>query len=83
MFVGQPTPMLTKRELEVTLRRARGESQKDIAQALNITQAAVCQFEKNAEKKLIDATNTIEFLATKGVKVTDSIYGKEVVRRKK
>ena len=71
--------MLTKRELEITLRRASGESQRDIATALKITQGAVCQFEKNAEKKLIDATDIIEFLANKGVKVTDSTYGREVV----
>jgi transcriptional regulator len=71
--------MLTERELEVLLRRASGESQPDIAKALKITQGAVSQFEKNAHAKLASATETLEFLQLKGVRVKDRPIGKKVV----
>ncbi len=70
--------MLTERELEVTLRRARGESQKDIAKALKITQGAVSQFETNAQRKLIDAHKTLELLSQKGVTVEEGAIDKIV-----
>ena len=57
--------MLTERELDVLLRRARGESQTDIAHALGITQGAVSQFETNAQRKIIDAENMMKFLGDK------------------
>ena len=71
--------MLTERELDVLLRRARGESQTDIAQALKITQGAVSQFEKNAQRKLADAAHIIEVLSTKGVQVTEGAIDKIIV----
>ncbi len=47
--------MLTEKELIVLQRRARGESQQRIANALGISQAAVSKFESNAHRKILEA----------------------------
>lgn len=70
--------MLTRREVDVLLRRSKGESQQHIAEALKMTRGAVCQFEKNAEKKLVEATDILEFFGDNDVKVINDLYGKRV-----
>ena len=75
--------MLTEKELEILLRRKKGESQAEIAQALDISQAAVSQFENNAKKKLIQAEQLRELLAQEGIRVEEGPLGKKVVWREK
>ena len=71
--------MLTERELDVLLRRAKGESQAKIAKALEISQGAVSQFETNAQRKIASAANTLEFLKTNGVNIVEGQLDKKVV----
>ena len=73
--------MLTEKELEVLSRRARGEHQKAIARALNISQAAVSQFETNAHRKILEIEKTQEILKELGVKTTKGIGGPRVAYR--
>lgn len=71
--------MLTERELEVLVLRTRGKNQKTIAKELDISQAAVSQFEKSAKDKLIQAEKTRELLGKEGISVIESSIGKKVV----
>lgn len=52
--------MLTEKEFEVLQRRARGESQAQIAKSLKISQAAVSKFESNAHKKILEAEQILK-----------------------
>lgn len=71
--------MLTEKEFDVLLRRARGESQAAIAKALKITQAAVSQFENNARKKIISANDLLETLKQEKITITKGLSGSRVV----
>lgn len=70
--------MLTEREYEIIRRRAAGEGQQQIARALKITQAAVSQFETNAQRKILEAERMRDVLAALGVKVEETFSGKRV-----
>lgn len=70
--------MLTEREFEILKRRAAGESQSRIAQTLQISQAAVCKTEKNAERKIIEAERHLAVLKGLGITTQDGIGGKGI-----
>jgi transcriptional regulator len=61
--------MLTEKELEVLRRRSRGESQREIARALKISQAAVSKFETNAHRKLLEAEQVLTISKELGLSV--------------
>ncbi len=71
--------MLTERELEILILRRDGHSQKTISEQLNISQAAVSQFEKSAKEKLLDAEKTKELLEKEGIIVKKGSLGNRVV----
>jgi Tfx family DNA-binding protein len=54
---------LTEKEIIVLQLRAQGLTQVEVAKRLDISQAAVSDFEKNAKQKFTDAERTIQ-LAT-------------------
>lgn len=70
--------MFTHKEFEVLSRRARGETQAGIAQALGITQPAVSKLERNAQRKLLDAEATILLANKTGVTTISDATGRHV-----
>lgn len=74
--------MLTEKELEVLRRRARGEEQRAIARALNVSQAAISQFETNAQRKIIEMERTQNILKELGVTTTKGIGGTRVTYKR-
>ncbi len=71
--------MLTAKELEVLRRRARGETQQQVAKALAVSQAAVSKFETNGHRKLIDAELLIRVSKTIGIVTEEGTVGRRVV----
>ncbi len=71
--------MLTEKELEVLRRRARGETQQQIAKALAISQAAVSKFETNSHRKILDAEQLLQASKTVGVATEQGTVGRRVV----
>jgi transcriptional regulator len=51
--------VLTKRELEILELRTKGLTQVEIAEKLNISQAAISGFERSAHKKIKEAQSTL------------------------
>lgn len=70
--------MLTEKELAVLQRRARGESQQDIARALSISQAAVSKFETNAHRKILEAERISELCKELGITTRAGLAGTQV-----
>jgi transcriptional regulator len=70
--------MLTEKELAVLQRRAKGDSQQEIAKALGITQAAVSKFETNAHKKILEASELFRITETLGLKIEQGQLGSRV-----
>lgn len=52
---------LTEKEKLVLELRNKGLTQTQVAKKLNISQAAVSDFEKNSKQKIIEAQETIDF----------------------
>lgn len=52
---------LTEKEKQVLQLRNKGLTQIEVAKKLNITQAAVSDFQKNAKQKIIEAQETLDF----------------------
>ncbi len=73
--------MLTEKELQVLQRRARGESQQAIARALKISQAAVSKFERNAHRKILEATLLLSITKQLGITIEEGLAGKRVSYR--
>lgn len=67
--------MLTNKELDILLRRAKGEQPSEIATALNISRAAVSQFETKAKQKLAKAEETLELVKNNGIDTKKEING--------
>ncbi len=61
--------MLTKREQEVMKLRQEGLTQIEVAETLQISQAAVSSFERNAQRKITDAQETLVVAKTLGVEL--------------
>ncbi len=61
--------MLTKREQEVMKLRQEGLTQIEVAEKLEISQAAVSSFERNAQRKITDAQETLVVAKTLGVEL--------------
>lgn len=59
--------MLTEREIEVLELRRDGLTQVEVAAQLDITQAAVSNFEQNAHEKIEDAKDTLATAEELGV----------------
>ena len=59
---------LTSKEIQVLELRARGLTQIEVAKKLDISQAAISHFEKNALKKIEDAKRTLEETRRLGLK---------------
>ncbi len=70
--------MLTEKELAVLQRRARGESQQEIAKAFGISQAAVSKFETNAHRKILEAERISALCEELGISVRAGLAGKQV-----
>ncbi len=70
--------MLTEKELQVLTRRARGESQRAVAKALGISQAAVSQFETNAHKKILEAERLKSIVKGLGIRTERGLAGLRV-----
>ncbi len=51
---------LTEKEIQVLELRQRGLTQVDVSKKLDISQAAVSHFEKNALRKISEAKKTLE-----------------------
>ncbi len=75
--------MLTEKELEILRRRMRGESQRTIADALGISQAAVSKFETNSQRKILDAEELLRIARELGITVEDGLAGKRVAYAKR
>lgn len=71
--------MLTEKEIDVLRRRARGESQQEIAKSLGITQAAISTFERNAHRKILEAEHALGLAKKLGIKVAEGLGGKRVI----
>jgi|GEM_PF-886283 len=71
--------MLTEKELEVLRRRARGETQHEIARGLGISQAAVSRFETNSHKKIVEAEQLLKICKSTGVFTEEGTMGKRVL----
>lgn len=74
----QKESVLTDKELDILLRRAKGETPSKIAHALKITRAAVSQFENNARRKLIEEERMREILKKNNITIIDSPAGKKL-----
>jgi len=74
--------MLTEKELQVLQRRARGESQQEIARALKISQAAISKFETNAHRKILEAQQLLKATQEIGIGTEEGLAGKHVIYRK-
>ena len=61
--------MLTKREIQILELRKKGLKQEDIAKRLNLSQPAVSNFEKNANKKIKETLETLKIIKKMGVKI--------------
>jgi Tfx family DNA-binding protein len=59
---------LTSKEIQVLELRAKGLTQIEVAKKLDISQAAISHFEKNALKKIEDAKRTLEETRRLGLK---------------
>lgn len=59
--------MLSEREVEVLKMRKTGKTQVEVAKELDITQAAVSNFERNAKRKIVDAKQTLSKAKQLGV----------------
>lgn len=59
--------MLTEREQEVLKLRQEGLTQTEVATALKISQAAVSNFERNAQRKVADAQEVLRIAKELGV----------------
>lgn len=70
--------MLTEKELAVLQRRAKGESQREIAKALKVSQAAVSKFETNAHRKILAAQEILELSNRLGLDIDEGLAGKRV-----
>ena len=55
---------LTEKEKQVLQLRSKGLTQIEVAKKLEISQAAVSDFEKNAKIKIIEAQETLDFSKT-------------------
>jgi Tfx family DNA-binding protein len=55
---------LTEKEKLVLQLRGKGLTQTEVAKRLDISQAAVSDFEKNARRKIAEAQETLEFVRT-------------------
>ena len=75
--------MLTERELDILRRRARGESQQQIARDLGISQAAISKSETNSHQKILEAERYLKLLETLGVTIDDAIAGRKVTYKAK
>ncbi len=73
--------MFTQKEFEVLSRRARGETQAVIAQALGVTQPAVSKLERNAQRKVLDAQATLALAQKTGATIKDDATGRHVKYR--
>lgn len=73
--------MFTPKEFEILSRRAKGETQAEIARALGMTQPAVSKFERNARRKLLDAQATIDLARKTGATTIDEPTGRRVTYR--
>lgn len=60
--------MLTEKEIQVLELRAKGLTQKEVSKKLDISQAAISHFEKNALKKISEAKKTLETAKMLGIK---------------
>jgi HTH-type transcriptional regulator, fmd operon transcriptional regulator len=61
--------LLTEKEIEVLKLRRAGLTQVDVASRLNVSQAAVSSFEKNAFRKIEDSKEVIKFANSMKLKV--------------
>ena len=61
--------MLTTREQEVIKLRQEGLTQTEVATTLKISQAAVSSFERNAQRKIADAQETLDVANELGVEL--------------
>ena len=59
--------MLTEKEIQILELRAKKLTQVDVSKKLDISQAAVSHFEKNALKKIKEAESTIEIAKKLGL----------------
>lgn len=66
--------MLTRKEYEVLELRKKGLTQKEVAKKLEISQAAVSKFEKNAIKKILDAQKTLDIAKKLDVEVKEDEF---------
>ena len=62
MFNDIDETFLTERQLEVFLRRKRGETLAEIAKALGTTRSNVCAIERSAKKNIERAYKTIKLV---------------------
>jgi hypothetical protein len=60
--------MLTEKEIQVLELRAKGLTQKEVSKKLDISQAAISHFEKNALKKISEAKKKLETAKMLGIK---------------
>jgi transcriptional regulator len=74
--------MLTEKELQVLQRRARGESQQQVARALKISQAAVSKFETNAHRKILEAERLLGLSSDLGILTRDGLGGRRVAYKR-
>lgn len=74
--------MLTEKELEVLKRRARGETQQEIALALHISQAAVSKFERNSHKKILESEQVLALCKKAGITTTEGATGKHIAYKR-
>lgn len=73
--------MLTEQELTVLRLRKSGKTQVQIAKELSISQAAVSKFERNAERKLIEAEQLLALAKSEGIRVEKNTTGKRIKYR--
>lgn len=65
---------LTEKEIKVLQLRNEGLTQAEVAKRLKISQAAVSSFEKNAYRKLQDASEMLAFAKSMKLELPSSPY---------
>jgi transcriptional regulator len=75
--------VITERELVVLKRRARGETQREIAQALQITQGAVSRFEQRAHEKILDAEQVQRTAKEVGLRTEQGVSKRRVTYKER
>lgn len=61
--------MLTEREVQILKLRSKGVKQEEIAKKLKLSQPAISNFERNANRKIKDAYDVINIIKNLGVKI--------------